>query len=154
MAFLPRPILFESLHGRTANYEVAVTEVLSIWTGEETVLNVSQNLKFFPQLLAISVGDGIRRPFVQLTVPHRAVVICNRGDTAECVVGTKAVCNRRVETTSAFWPTAAGGTTSAYAANCWRRAQPDRRASRRRIRIQTNRKPTRSIAVRAAKSGA
>ena len=98
--FLSTLILFESLNGRTANYEVTVTEVLSIWTGEDTVLNVSQNLEFLPQLLAISVGNSIRRPFVQLTVPHRAVVICNRGDTAECVVGTKAVCNRRVETLS------------------------------------------------------
>ena len=35
--FLSTLILFESLNGRTVNYEPAVAEALSIWTGKETV---------------------------------------------------------------------------------------------------------------------
>jgi len=54
---------------------------------------------------------------------------------------------------SAFWPTAADGTTSACAANCWGRAQPHRRASPRTTCSRTNQQPTRPSAVRAVSSG-
>src|SRR6516225_9947704 len=53
--------------------------------------------------------------------------------------------------TSGFWPTAAGTTRCSYAANCWQRAQPDWRALLGTTPIRMNLKPTREIAVRAAR---
>src|SRR5215475_5092499 len=83
--------LVQALNDGTVYDELAVTKRRAIRAGEDPVLDVSENLKFLPELTAISSRDRLRRPLIEVAVPKRAVVGSNRRDSSEHVVGPVAV---------------------------------------------------------------
>ena len=76
---------------------MAVSERCSVWTGEESVLHIRQDLKLLAKLLPVTLTDGVRSPFIELAIPHRAVIGRDRGDSAKGIVRTKAVGKRSVK---------------------------------------------------------
>ncbi len=90
-------VLLQPLHRWAANYETAISEQGTVGTCDEAILGVSQNLKLFAKLLPIPFADRVRGPFIELSIPHWTVIRCVRGNPAEGVVRTKAVCKGGVE---------------------------------------------------------
>jgi hypothetical protein len=61
-------------------------------------LNVCEDLELLLKLASVAFINGILSPLLKVSVPHRAVIGCDRGDAAEDIVRPVATRQRSKET--------------------------------------------------------
>ena len=81
----------ESLNNRTVDRETGASELSPVWTGNQTILDECQDLKFLPHLASKALVDCVLRQLEQLRIPRGAVIQRIRRYSADYVIGPETV---------------------------------------------------------------